>query len=348
MSYTVIGDVVNVAARLQGEARAGEVLITEDTFRLVADHVETEELGSIYVKGRLAPVTMYKVTAVRGMTARTATGAHQVNQGFFAGARRLRRPFPLAGARGLDRLRRGVRARRSPGQGRAGQRRHQRPGQRVEPGRDGPRRRVRPPPDPDRRRDLHQREVQGHGPAVPDAVEKALKQVQDVEGVSRVRSFYSTGLRRLVSEDEHTTYAVDRAERRRGRGEGEDPGDPRRAAARPLARTSTRRTSSGSRPSRTTSRPGSAEDLHHAELYSLPLTIFLLLLVFGTIVAAGLPGHARRGGGGDGAGLLYLVALRMETSIFAMNTASMIGLGLGIDFSLLMVEPLPRGAGEGR
>jgi adenylate cyclase len=64
MSYTVIGDVVNVAARLQGEARAGEVLITEDTFRLVADHVETEELGSIYVKGRLAPVTMYKVTAV--------------------------------------------------------------------------------------------------------------------------------------------------------------------------------------------------------------------------------------------------------------------------------------------
>ena len=65
MSYTVIGDVVNVAARLQGEARAGEVLITEDTFRHVAGQVDTEELGSIYVKGRLAPVTMYKVIAVR-------------------------------------------------------------------------------------------------------------------------------------------------------------------------------------------------------------------------------------------------------------------------------------------
>lgn len=65
MSYTVIGDVVNVSARLQGEARAGEVLITSDTYKLVADHVDAEELGSIYVKGRLSPVTMYKVTAIR-------------------------------------------------------------------------------------------------------------------------------------------------------------------------------------------------------------------------------------------------------------------------------------------
>jgi len=56
---------VNVAARLQGEARAGEVLITADTYSRIADDVEVEELGSIYVKDRLSPVTMYKVTAVR-------------------------------------------------------------------------------------------------------------------------------------------------------------------------------------------------------------------------------------------------------------------------------------------
>ena len=83
---------------------------------------------------------------------------------------------------------------------------------------------------------------------------------------------------------------------------------------------------------------GSAEDLHHAELYSLPLTIFLLLAVFGTIVAAGLPVMLGAAAVVTALGLLYLVALRMETSIFAMNTASMIGLGLGIDFSLLMVS----------
>jgi uncharacterized membrane protein YdfJ with MMPL/SSD domain len=41
-----------------------------------------------------------------------------------------------------------------------------------------------------------------------DGVEQALKRVQDTEGVSRIRSFYGTGLKRLVSEDERTTYAV--------------------------------------------------------------------------------------------------------------------------------------------
>lgn len=65
-SYTAIGDVVNVAARLQGEARAGEVLITDATHGLVAEHVTTEGLGSIYVKGRVTPVSIFKVMGLRG------------------------------------------------------------------------------------------------------------------------------------------------------------------------------------------------------------------------------------------------------------------------------------------
>lgn len=61
MSYTVIGDVVNVSARLQAEARSGEILVSEPTLKLVAGHVEVEELGPLYVKGRAVPVTTYKV-----------------------------------------------------------------------------------------------------------------------------------------------------------------------------------------------------------------------------------------------------------------------------------------------
>jgi adenylate cyclase len=65
-SYTAIGDVVNVAARLEGEARAGEVLITDATYELVADDVVVEPLGPIYVKGRVTPVSVYKVTGLQG------------------------------------------------------------------------------------------------------------------------------------------------------------------------------------------------------------------------------------------------------------------------------------------
>ncbi len=65
MSYTAIGDVVNVAARLQSEARPGEILIGADTHRQVAATIEAEPLGTIYVKGRLAPVSTYKVSGLR-------------------------------------------------------------------------------------------------------------------------------------------------------------------------------------------------------------------------------------------------------------------------------------------
>lgn len=61
MSYTAIGDTVNVAARLQSEARSGEILISSATLERLAGQVSVEELGSIYVKGRLTPVNAYKV-----------------------------------------------------------------------------------------------------------------------------------------------------------------------------------------------------------------------------------------------------------------------------------------------
>jgi PAS domain S-box-containing protein len=66
MNYTAIGDVVNVAARLQAEARSGEILISDTVLERVADRVLHEELGQVYVKGRAVPVTTYKLLGLRG------------------------------------------------------------------------------------------------------------------------------------------------------------------------------------------------------------------------------------------------------------------------------------------
>jgi adenylate cyclase len=66
MSYTAIGDAVNVAARLMAEARAGEILLSQSTLEKITGHVEVEELGSLYVKGRANPVPTYKLLRLRG------------------------------------------------------------------------------------------------------------------------------------------------------------------------------------------------------------------------------------------------------------------------------------------
>jgi len=59
-----IGDPLNVAARLQGEAREGDVLIGESTARLVRERVTLERTGVFSLKGRAETVTGYRVVSL--------------------------------------------------------------------------------------------------------------------------------------------------------------------------------------------------------------------------------------------------------------------------------------------
>jgi len=81
----------------------------------------------------------------------------------------------------------------------------------------------------------------------------------------------------------------------------------------------------------------SAEDLRTAETYALPIAIIVLVLIFGTLVAAALPVI----GGGMAVtvtlGLLWVLAQALDISVFAMNVATLLGLAVGIDYSLFMV-----------
>ncbi len=70
--YTVTGDSVNLAARLQDKAQAGETLISDALRRAIGDRVDCSPLGAIDVKGIDAPVRVWRVVGVREAEAPSA------------------------------------------------------------------------------------------------------------------------------------------------------------------------------------------------------------------------------------------------------------------------------------
>ncbi|HEV8461195.1 MAG TPA: MMPL family transporter [Gaiellaceae bacterium] len=75
-----------------------------------------------------------------------------------------------------------------------------------------------------------------------------------------------------------------------------------------------------------------------SELYSWPVTLAILAIAFGSLVAAGLPLLLTMLGLLASAGLLALLTQRFEVSIWAMNFALMFALALGIDYALFVVH----------
>ena len=63
--YTVIGNQVNVAARLESLAKAGQILISQRTYSRVRDLVEVEKVGEIKVKGIHNPIITYNVKGLQ-------------------------------------------------------------------------------------------------------------------------------------------------------------------------------------------------------------------------------------------------------------------------------------------
>jgi adenylate cyclase len=61
--YNILGDTVNIAARLMGHAEPNQILLTEAVHREIAPHVDCESLGAISLKGKSAPMPVF---ALRG------------------------------------------------------------------------------------------------------------------------------------------------------------------------------------------------------------------------------------------------------------------------------------------
>jgi len=96
----------------------------------------------------------------------------------------------------------------------------------------------------------------------------------------------------------------------------------------------------------------SADDVTHAEERAMPVTLVLLLLAFGSLVAALLPLGVGLLSISMAMGAAALLAHYVHLSILVQNLATMLGLGLGIDYGLLMVsrfrEALVEGHDPGR
>ena len=63
--YSAIGSVVNLAARLCGEAQAGQILVDRKAFTAIEDVAEAERVGELTLKGFHRPVVAYNVKSLR-------------------------------------------------------------------------------------------------------------------------------------------------------------------------------------------------------------------------------------------------------------------------------------------
>ena len=82
----------------------------------------------------------------------------------------------------------------------------------------------------------------------------------------------------------------------------------------------------------------SAEDIRRAEKYAFPLALVILAVAFGTLVAAGIPILIGGVSVLTALAALYFLAGVYDMSVYVLSIATMLGLGLGIDYALFAVS----------
>jgi len=65
MDYTAIGDTVNTAARLESNAKRGEILISETVYDRIKDRIEAEPVGELSLKGKTQKIATYRLLEIK-------------------------------------------------------------------------------------------------------------------------------------------------------------------------------------------------------------------------------------------------------------------------------------------
>src|SRR5579875_425886 len=150
-------------------------------------------------------------------------------------------------------------------------------------------------------------------------------------------SYWNTGQRRLISTDGRSTYVTL---------ELAGTTDAQKASAlqvvkQRLAELQTRGISvgyAGAQPLNKEISGQVSRDLKRAEALSLPTTLILLLIIFGSVVSAALPVIVGICGIVGAFAILRFLTIVTHVSIFAQNLVTMLGLGLAIDYALFVVS----------
>lgn len=164
-------------------------------------------------------------------------------------------------------------------------------------------------------------------------VDQAAKRVAAADGVTNVVTYFATRLETLVSKDRHTTIMF--ASLEGDEGEAQTHVDGVRKA---LDKVVLEHYVTGSPAVNSDFQTTSEEDLKRAEVLTFALVLLLLLVTFRTVVSAAVPLVLAAAAVVTATAAIYAIGSQTDTSIFALNVASMIGLGLAIDFSLIVVS----------
>jgi len=65
MDYTAIGNTVNIASRMEGQAGPGEILVSGHVYESIKDRVEFSHRGAVLLKGKIQPTDMYLVEGIK-------------------------------------------------------------------------------------------------------------------------------------------------------------------------------------------------------------------------------------------------------------------------------------------
>jgi len=175
-------------------------------------------------------------------------------------------------------------------------------------------------------------------PEYREATESVIDAFTGTGVVTNISSYYSTGDRLLVSPDGRTTYAtVDLRSRNHSDGmtiAGEllDTID---GVTTPPGFTASL---TGLEVVHADITEGSTQSLARAEAFGLPVALLVLIVVFGALVAAFLPLLLGVISIVISLALAFLVGQWMDLSVFLETFASMLGLGIGIDYSLFILN----------